>query len=390
MARHKFGTICGRRLLTQLALISLAVFLASCSSTGFPPIIDPLPSAPHPPMGWNGWYTFSSNISDSLVRQQADAMVANGMQQAGYEYVNLDDGWQGYRDSLGVLQPNTKFPDMKGLGDYLHSRGLKFGIYTSMGATSCTGLVGSYGHEWQDAQTFLDWGVDFVKLDLCGIKPSEQRAKAFVYQMSLALRKNEKHPVILSIVLLQSPWLWTQGLAVNMWRIALDEAGGYENILQIADADAPLAQYSGKEGWNDPDILRVGLGDMTSDEYRTHMTLWAMLSAPLLAGADLRSISPSDLAILTNPDVIAINQDAEAQQATRIQTGAINVWVKKLTVGEAVAVVNRSDQSMVFAVNPGELGVNATQAYEVWAKQIMALPHSITIAPHACVLLKIS
>jgi alpha-galactosidase len=196
--------------------------------------------------------------------------------------------------------------------------------------------------------------------------------------------------VILGIVLLQSPWRWTQRFAVNTWRIALDEVDGFDNMLQIADADAPLAPYAGKEGWNDPDMLRVGLGDMNSDEYRTQMTLWAMLSAPLLAGADLRSISPSDLAILTNPDVIAINQDSDAQQASRIQTGVIDVWAKKLNVGQAVAVVNRSDRSLVFAVDPGELGVNATRAYEVWTKQIIALPHSITIPPHGCVLLKIS
>jgi alpha-galactosidase len=368
------------------ALILLVCLLSGCLLGGFGTVTDPLPPPPHPAMGWSTWYGFQTRISDLVIRQHAQAMISNGMREAGYEYINIDDGWQGFRDSQGFLHPNSKFPDMKALGGYLHSLGFKFGIYTSLGRKSCSGFVGSYGHEAQDAQTFLDWGVDFVKYDLCFL--DLDAAQGLVAKMSTALRRNEKHPVVLSIVVLSAPWRWAPGLAVNMWRIATDETGTYANMLQIADTDAPLAPFARKAGWNDPDMLLIGAGGMTLDQNRTQMTLWAMLAAPLISSTDLLQLSSSQLEILTNPDAIAVNQDPEVQQATRVRQGLVDVWRKKLANGWAIAIINRKNQSATYLVNPNELGIKASQAYEVWTKQTVTLPSSLMIAAHGCVLLK--
>jgi len=341
-------------------------------------------------MGWNSWYAFQDNISDSVIRQQADAMIANGMHQAGYEYINIDDGWEGQRDLDGILQPNANFPDMKALGDYLHSRGLKFGIYTTMGPKTCTGLVGSQGYEEKDVQTFLNWGVDFVKYDICNFQPaSEIVEQAFIHKMSIALRSQETHPVVLSIVMLQSPWHWGRSLAVNMWRISPDAQNTYENMMEIADNDAGLAPYASKAGWNDPDMLQVGRGGMSTNEYRTHFTLWAILAAPLLASTDLRSVSASDLAILTNGAAIAINQDPEVHQANRVSHGStVDVWVKQLSAGWAIAIVNRSEEVTTHLLDGKDLGIDVAQVNEVWTDQTVSLPYTFTLPSHGSVLLK--
>jgi alpha-galactosidase len=195
----------------RLAFIFPVALLLACFSRQFAEVTDPLPPAPHPAMGWSSWYQFATHISDPIIRQQDEAMLSNGMRQAGYEYVNVVDGWQGDRDSRGFLHPNSDFPDMKALGDYLHSRSFKFGIYTSIGRKSCGGLVGSYGHEAQDAQTFIDWGVDFVEYDLCSLDATDT-VPALVAKMATALRQNAKRPVVLSIVVLGAPWLWAPSL----------------------------------------------------------------------------------------------------------------------------------------------------------------------------------
>jgi len=341
-------------------------------------------------MGWNSWYAFGESISDSLIRQQADAMIANGMYKAGYNYVNVDDGWQGDRDASGVLHPNSNFPDMKALADYIHARGLKFGIYTSTGVKSCGGLVGSRGHEEQDAQTFLNWGADLVKYDaICDYKTDEATQRSLIRKMSVALRSGETHPIVFSIVMLHSPWDWARSQAVNMWRITPDATDTYADMMRTADVDAGLTRYASNVGWNDPDMLQVGRGGMTTEEYRTHMTLWAMLAAPLLSGTDLRSISPSDLEILINADAIAINQDMEIHQARRVfHTSSLDVWVKTLSIGSAVAFINRGEQSTTLMVNGTDLGTNGLPVYEVWTKQTVSLPHSFTLPAHGCVLLK--
>lgn len=338
-------------------------------------------------MGWSSWYGFQTHISDQLVRQQAEAIIANGMRQAGYEYINIDDGWQGYRDAQGFIHPNPDFPDMKTLASFLHSLGFKFGIYTSLGRKSCDGLVGSYGHEAQDAQTFLDWGVDFVKYDLCFLEAKET-APSLVAKSSKAIRKSETHPVVVSIVVLDKPWHWARGLAVNMWRIAPDQTGTFDNMSRIADTDAPLFPFASKVGWNDPDMLLIGDGGATLEENRTQMTLWTMLAAPLIESTDVSHLSSSQLEILTNPDAIAVNQDPEVQQATKVEVGAVDVWRKQIVNGWAIAIINRKKDPATYFVDPKKLGIQGSQAYDVWNKQTITLPTLVTVAPHGSVLLK--
>jgi len=316
-------------------------------------------------------------------------MLANGMRQAGYEYVNVSDGWQGSRDAQGVLHPNAGFPDMVALGKYIHSRGFKYGIYTSMGSGTCSDYAGSLGHEEQDARMFLDWDVDLVTYDACRLPSIPPVAlEGLAYKNARAIRPNEKHPVVFNIIVLASPWQWAPAMAMNMWRIAPDALDNYQNMLQIADIDAPLAPFTSKVGWNDPDMLQVGHTGMTSEEYRTHMTLWAMLAAPLVASTDLLKISPTDLDILTNPDAIAIDQDPLVQQATRVVQGDVDVWLKALSKGWAIAVVNRTDQPVQYEISPSQLGIDPFEAREAWTKQTVALPYTAAIPAHGCVLLR--
>jgi alpha-galactosidase len=388
MATRQFFPHPRHTLLSLRLIVILSVcLLLGCPTPGFVTVTDPMPPPPRPAMGWSSWYGYQTHISDQLIRQQAEAMLSNGMRQAGYEYVNIDDGWQGYRDAHGFLHPNSSFPDMKALGDYLHSLGFKFGIYTSLGKKSCDGLVGSFGHEAQDAQTFIDWGVDFVKYDLCNLDAWET-APSLVGKMSTALRKNEKHPVVLSIVVLSEPWQWAPRLAVNMWRIAPDETGSYKNMLRIADADARLAPFAGNVGWNDPDMLLVGAGGLTLDENRTQMTLWAMLAAPLISSTDLLHLNSSQLEILTDAHAIAVNQDPEVKQATIVKQSVVDVWRKRLADGWAIAIINRKKEPVTYVVDPNDLGIQASEAYEIWTKQTVTLPSSITVAAHGCVFLK--
>lgn len=341
-------------------------------------------------MGWNTFYAFGAKISDSLVRKQADAMVANGMQAAGYQYISLDDGWQGERDSQGNLQPSANFPNMRGLADYLHSQGLKFGIYTSLGTKSCTNFTGSQGHYEQDAITFLAWDVDFVKLDKCYMNSVTQTDWLAVAQISSVIRAHETHFVILNTVLIEDqPWLWAVPHSVNMWRFHPDVQDNFADMLQIADQDAPLFPYAGPRAWNDPDMLQVGHHGMTSIEYQTHMTLWVMLAAPLVASVDLSRISPADLATLTNRDAIAINQDSLVHQAQKIVSGSADVWLKTQSDGWALAVINRTPELLSYTVDPTALGIAATSAREVWTNKTVALPYSGTVQGHGCALFRI-
>jgi alpha-galactosidase len=367
-----------------------AVLLLGCFSRPFATITDPFPPAPHPPMGWNSWYAFGPDISDALIRKEADQLIANGMRKAGYEYVNVSDGWQGTRDANGVLHTNANFPDMVALGKYIHSRGFKYGIYTSIGSQTCTGHTGSLGFEQQDAQMFLDWNVDLVTYDACQLPNAPPlQLEALAYKNALAIRQRETRPVVLNIIVLTSPWQWAPSLALNMWRITYDALGNYPNMLQIADADAPLAPFVLKTGWNDLDMLQVGHTGMTTEEYRTHMTLWSMLAAPLISSTDLLTISDTDLAILTNADAIAINQDPLVQQAVRVdQQNNVDVWLKTLSQGWAIAVINRGDQIVQYTVDPAQLGITASQARDAWTKQMVALPYAATIPAHSCLLLR--
>ncbi|HXU63245.1 MAG TPA: glycoside hydrolase family 27 protein, partial [Polyangia bacterium] len=270
-----------------------------------------------PPMGWNSWNTFGCSPSESLVKGVADTFVSSGMAAVGYQYVNIDDCWMSGRDSSGNLQWDTsKFPSgIPALATYVHGKGLKLGIYESPASKTCAGKTGGQGHEAQDANTFASWGVDYLKYDDCG---GSLTSFTTMHNALVATGK----PIFYSI----NP-VYGQGSCVpptcsvdelkvcNMWRIGFDINASWGSFTGLIDIDKPLAQYAGAGHWNDPDMLEVGRG-MSADEDRSHFGMWAMLAAPLIAGNDIRSMSATTKAILTNPDVIAVDQDPLGKQGT--------------------------------------------------------------------------
>jgi len=315
--------------------------------------------APTPPMGWNSWNKFGCNVSDKLIREMADAMVSSGMQAAGYQYVNIDDCWQVSRDASGTIVADpTRFPSgIKALADYVHGKGLKLGIYTDAGTGTCERRPGSLNHEVQDAKTYASWGIDYVKIDWCnaeGLDPEVQYAK-----LRDALAQSGR-PIVFSICNwgVKTPWRWgpTTG---NLWRTTGDINDTYDRMSLIGFGQNGLEKFAGPGHWNDPDMLEVGNGGMKRDEYRTHMALWALLAAPLLAGNDLRTMSPETKELLTNSEVLAIDQDKKGIQGHRVwQEGPLEIWVKLLADGsQAVGLFNRSESPTKMTLDFKSVGV---------------------------------
>jgi alpha-galactosidase len=353
----------------SLFLALLLVLLSSCKAA------EPAQIALTPPMGWNTWYGFFCKVTDADVRAQADEMIKNGMKTAGYEYVNLDDCWQGQRDSNGAIRANKNFPDMKALGDYIHSKGLKFGIYTSPGPKTCAEYEGSYHHEEQDARSYADWGVDFVKYDWCSAdqvyKPSDMMSAYGKMHDALV---HTGRPILFSLCQygLEHVWTWGSSVGGNMWRTTGDLKFTYDRITLVGFQQDGLERFAGPGHWNDPDMLLVGLGKMTDDENRSQMSLWCLLAAPLIAAADLRTVSPSTLAILTNPEVIAIDHDRLGLQGRRVTAqGPLEVWTKQLADGsKAVGLFNRGEGSMPITAYFKDLGVGeAAVVRDLWKRQ---------------------
>jgi alpha-galactosidase len=361
-------------------------------------------TAATPPMGWNSWNHFAGNVTDKDVRDAADALVASGMRDAGYVYVNIDDTWEGERDAQGVIHSNKKFPDMKALADYVHSKGLKLGIYSSPGPKTCAGYEASYQHEEQDAKTYAEWGVDYLKYDLCsfidvmtkqsGGEPYKAHAMmlAAYRKMDDAL-KSTGRPIVFSLCQYgwDDVWEWGPSVGGNLWRTTGDIQDNYARMAEIGFSQDKLAKYAGPGHWNDPDMLEVGNGGMTGDEYRTHMTLWAMLAAPLLAGNDLSKMSAETKSILMNKDVIAIDQDALGKQGTRIsQSGPVEIWSRRLQDGSAVAMFNRSaePQKLKFAMQIPNVQLGR-QMKDVWSGTLVKVEegHVFSMPAHGVVLL---
>lgn len=306
-----------------------------------------------PPMGWNSWNNFGCNVNESLIREIADAMVSSGMKDVGYEYIVIDDCWQIDRDSAGnILQDQERFPSgMKALADYVHDKGLKFGLYSCAGSLTCQGRPGSRGYQFQDARQYAAWGVDYLKYDWC--YNCGQDAKAAYLTMSDALKASGR-PIVFSICEWgdNKPWEWGEGIG-NLWRTTPDIRNIYAGelnwgglgIMDIVDRQADLWSYAGPGHWNDPDMLEVGNRGLTHDENVSHFSMWAMLAAPLMAGNDLRSMSAEVKNILTNSEVIAVNQDPLGNQAIRfLDMGEHEIWVKFLENEElAICFINRSD-----------------------------------------------
>jgi alpha-galactosidase len=311
-----------------------------------------------PPMGWNSWNNFGCQVDEKLIRETADALVASGMKAAGYQYVVIDDCWHGERDANGFIQPNKEhFPSgMKALGDYIHKQGLKFGIYSDVGAKTCGGKPGSRGHEYQDALTYASWGVDYLKYDWCN---SEGLNPVGAYTtMRDGLYKTGR-PIVFSICEWgdNKPWEWAKPIG-HLWRTTGDITDCWDceenhgswsswGIMRILDKQKGLRVHARPGHWNDPDMMEVGNPGLTFIESRAHFSLWAMLAAPLIAGNDVRNMTRETQAILTNKEVVAVNQDSLGIQGfPAISEDGLEIWVKPLANDEwAFCFLNRSDKA---------------------------------------------
>ena len=307
-----------------------------------------------PPMAWNSWNKFGCDVSEQLIRETADAIVSSGMKDAGYAYVNIDDCWHGARDSLGFIHPDAaRFPSgMKALADYVHSKGLKLGIYSDAGWKTCGGRPGSRGYEYQDALTYARWGVDYLKYDWCNTEALS--AQGAYLTMRQALRAAGR-PMVFSICEwgTAKPWTWGAGVG-HLWRTTGDigpcfdclyDHGTWKSlgVMQILDLQQGLRAYAGPGHWNDPDMLEVGNG-MSVNEDRAHFSMWAMLAAPLVAGNDLRHMSRETGEVLMNREVIAVDQDSLGIEGFRYSArDSVEIWFKPLVGGDwAMSLLNRA------------------------------------------------
>jgi alpha-galactosidase len=375
------------RLLLALTALLLAVPAAAQKAEGL---------ALTPPMGWNSWNHYGCNIDETLIKRTADAIVSSGLRDAGYVYVNLDDCWHGERATDGTVRADPqRFPSgMKALGDYLHERGLKFGIYSDAGAKTCAGRPGSQGYEFQDARQYAAWGVDYVKYDWCntGTGAAQRNPREAYGTMSRAIAATGR-PMILSICEWgdNQPWLWakeygqlwrTTGDITNCWNCELGHGNWVSHgVLRILDKQVPLRQYSGPDGWNDPDMMEVG-NMASAAENRSHFAMWAMLAAPLIMGTDVPGMTAETRAILTNRRVIAIDQDPLGIPAMRwFAYPDYEIWAKPLANDRwAIALLNRSDETQSIAVDwaRGELKDDMHQRNPEFATRTYAIANAWT------------
>ena len=358
-----------------------------------------------PPMGWNSWNKFACNVSEDLIKQAADAMVSSGMQDAGYQYVVIDDCWQVDRDAQGNIVPDAKhFPSgIKSLADYVHGKGLKFGIYSDAGTGTCQNRPGGRGYEFQDARQYAAWGVDYLKYDWCNHSTQDSQASYSI--MRDALKKSGR-PIVFSLCEWGStkPWLWA-GDVGNLWRSTGDivdkwegsEKWGGLGVVQILDLQDGLQSYAGPGDWNDPDMLEVGNGGMNLTEYRAHFSMWCLLAAPLMAGNDIRSMSADIHDILTNKEVIAIDQDPLGREGHRVKRAdGLEVWAKQLADGgRAVALLNRTGAEANITVSWTDIGYPVhvpAKVRDLWAKKDLGEKtgsFSASVPSHGVVMVRI-
>ncbi len=349
-----------------------------------------------PPMGWNSWNKFQCLISDKLIREVADAMVTNGMKDAGYLYVNIDDCWALPNRENGHLKANPDtFPNgIKSLADYIHSQGLKLGIYSDRGTDTCQGKAGSHGYEAVDAKDFADWGVDYLKYDNCNI-PSFSNTQKDFQKMRDALTASGR-PIVFSICTWGFlPWMPEVG---NLWRTGGDIHDDWGSMIGAMDNNDLEASYAHPGAWNDPDMLEIGNGAMTDTEYRTHFSLWAIMAAPLIAGNDVRTMSPETAEILLNQEAIAVDQDPWGLQGVRVADDGqgSNVYSKVLQGpnSRAVALLNRSNGPTTITVKWADLSIPPGPAFvrDLWAHQDLgdfSDSYSASVPSHGTVLLKV-
>ena len=351
-----------------------------------------------PPMGWNSWNYFGENVTESDIRAAADALVSSGMRDAGYIYVNIDGTWEGSRDSEGRLLPNHKFRDIKALAEYIHSKGLKIGIYSSPGPYDCAGYLTSYSHEQQDANEFAKWGIDFLKYDWCSAEKiyRDDQIRAVYQRMGDALLATGR-PIVYSLCEYGKKHVENWGAAVggNLWRTTDDVRDSWDSMIANVEKQAAFAPNAGPGHWNDPDMLEIGNGGMTADEYRTQMSLWALVAAPLLAGNNLQKMTEGTKSVLLNKEVIAIDQDPLGRQAIPERQGDLETWIKPLADGGvAVGVVNLGSSQKIATIRANDLrlGGPIKHARNLWTHdevQFVGEIYSTTVAPHSTLLLRI-
>ena len=324
-----------------------------------------------PPMGWNSWNHFACDVSAQLIRETADAMAKGGMRDAGYQYLVIDDCWQVARDAAGrLVADSVRFPGgMKPLADYVHSKGLKFGLYTDAGRQTCQRRPGTYGSEEIDARTFAEWGVDYVKEDWCNSEGLDAPTQYAKFRDALA---KAGRPIVFSICEWGSnrPWEWGPRTG-NLWRTTGDIGDRWASMIALLDLNAQYALAAAPGAWNDPDMLEVGNGGMTDDEYRAHFSLWALMAAPLMAGNDVRTMPAATRDILLNKEVLAVDQDSLGVQGMLVQEPVpdLQVWAKLLSDGSrAVVLFNRSTLQTVITASWRALGLRGpARVRDLWA-----------------------
>jgi len=391
-------------------IAAMSLFSVAAAAETTQEAVDKAPNglALTPPMGWNSWNKFACNVNERIVRDTADAMVGSGMRDAGYQYVVIDDCWQGPRDDRGFITADSRrFPSgIKALADYVHARRLKFGIYSDAGRLTCGGRPGSQGHEYGDALTYASWGVDYLKYDWCNT--GDRNAQEAYAVMADALRVSGR-PIVFSMCEwgTAKPWLWARNVG-NLWRTTgdiwdsfatKDKAHDWAHpMLEIVDSNEPLWSHAGPGHWNDPDMLEVGNGGMTTVEYRAHFSLWAMMAAPLIAGNDVAHMDDATRSILLNKEVIAVDQDSLGAQGRRVaKDGASEMWTKPLAGGaQAVLLFNRSEQPATFNFAWTDLGVAAKRpgrVRDLWSHRDIARPslrHSAIVEPHGVAMFRVT
>jgi len=363
-----------------------------------------------PPMGWNSWNHFgcdTAQLTQDLFKDIAQAMVSSGMKAAGYEYINLDDCWlASTRDSNGKLQPDPKrFPDgIEALAEYVHSLGLKFGIYEDTGNKTCGGFPGSQGYYAVDAQTYAEWGVDYVKLDGCYTEVSDMKA---IYTQNSQLFNQTGRPMVFScswpayanVNKIPVPYTYVASIC-NLWREWYDVRDSWWSWTEILDYQEAtnLSLYAGPGNWNDPDMLEIGNGNQTDTEYRSLFSLWSMLAAPLIAGNDLRNMSQATIEILTAPEVIAVDQDPLGKQGKRVvKNGELEVWARELSGGAiAVALFNRGPSTAAITAEWADIGLSPSvkaSVRDLWQREdegTFTGSYSAKVESHATVLVKLT
>jgi alpha-galactosidase len=359
-----------------------------------------------PPMGWNSWNKFAERVTDKDVRDMADAFVSSGMKAAGYIYVNIDDTWELGRDAKGNITSNSKFPNMKALADYVHSKGLKLGIYSSPGPTTCAGYEGSYQHEVQDAKQYAAWGIDYLKYDWCSagnVYENDSMKAAYALMGEALLKSGRKIVYSLCQYGQQNVGEWGASVGGNLWRTTGDISDRWQSMSNLGfSQQLERAKFAGPGHWNDPDMLEIGNGGMTDVEYQTHMSLWSLLAAPLLAGNDLRTMTPAIHDILTNKEVIAVDQDKLGTQGVRISppgtaanTGNLEVWARPLADGgRAVGLFNKGADSAKATVKLSDLGMQGShKARDLWKHTDLspvAGEYSAEVPSHGVVMIKVA